>query len=318
MRKELWYAGAALVVGVALGGCSSSDNNVTGTGGSGTVTFAITDAPPSAADSITAAVFTISDIYLQKNDADSVSTSNRAYLRQNVNTTVNLLSLQDSLESLEQTATVPAGTYTQLRIVITGGYIQVKNADGSISTFATSGFTLPSGVTATGTLQMPSFSTSGLKVILPAGGITVTNGSVTNLVGDFDLRGSFGHAAGNSGMWVMTPVVRVVPQSSLGTLTVNVSVGTGVNLPTGVTLSGFSVQVTDAEGNTHTAPLVVATNGTASATFTNLIPSAGPFQVTLVGPTGVTFTGTPTLPIAGVTVSSGATTTETITISAAQ
>ncbi len=317
VRKEVWYAGLALAVGMALGGCSSSDNNVTGTGGSGTVSFALTDAPPSAADSIVAAVFTISDIYLQKTDADSVSASNRVFLRQNVSTTVNLVALQDSLETIEQNATVPAGTYSQLRIVITGGYIQVKNADGTISTFATPGFALPSGVTATGTLQMPSFATSGLKVVFLPGGLTVTNGSTMDLVGDFDLHGSFGHAAGNSGMWVMSPVVRVVTTNSLATLTVNVSLGSGVTLPTGVALSGFSVQVTDAEGNTHTAPLVVAANGTASATFTNLLPSEGPFQVTLVGPTGVTFTATPTLPVTSVSLSAGATTTETITIGSA-
>ena len=312
--KRIWYASVTLAAGLAVVGCSSSDS-VTGQG-SGTVSFSLTDAPPSAADSITAAVVTISDIYLQRTAADSVSASNRVFLRQNVNSTVNLLTLQDSLLSLVQGASVPAGTYTQLRIVITGGYIQVRNANGTSSTFATPGFTLPAGVTATGTLQMPSFGTSGLKVVFLPGGLTVTNGSSTDLVGDFDVHGSFGHPAGNSGMWVMSPVVRVVTHSSLSTLVVNVGLGTGVTLPTGVVLSGFKVQVTDAEGNVHTAPLVVATNGTASASFTNLIAGNGPYQLTLIAPSGLTIAATPALPITGVNLSTGATTTETIMLTA--
>lgn len=315
MKKALWYAGLALAVGLGLGGCSSSDNaGPTGLSGTGTVNLSLTDAP--ATDSVVAAVFTISDVYFQKTDADSVSASNRVFLRQSVNTTVNLVTLRDSLRALVTGAAVPSGTYSQLRIVITGGYIQVRNAAGTISTYATPGFALPSGVTATGTLQAPSFSTSGLKVILPGSGITITNGSVTDLVADFDLAQSLGHAAGNSGMWVLHPVIKIVNLSSLSTLTVNVALGTGVSLPTGVTLSGFTVQVRDASGNLFTAPLVV-TNGTASATFANLNPTNGPFQVTLVAPAGVSITtSTPTLPITGVSLTSGGTTTETITLSA--
>lgn len=312
MRKEVWYAGLALAVGMALGGCSSSDNTITGQG-SGTVNLSLTDAPPVAADSITAAVFTISDIYLQKNDADSVSASNRVFLRQNVNTTVNLLTLRDSLRALVTGATVPSGTYSQLRMVITGGYITVLNANGTTTTYASPGFTLPSGVTATGTLKLPSFGTSGLKVIAPTG-VTVTNGEVEDLVADFDLAQSVkGHVAGNSGMFILNPVVKLVNVSSLSTLTVNVGLGTGVSLPTGVVLTGFTVQATDASGNVYTAPLVV-TNGVASATFTNLMSSNGPFQVTLIAPTGVTFTTSAALPLTGVSLTAGGTTTETITL----
>ncbi len=119
MRNRLAFFGLALVLGAALTACSS--DNSTQASGTGRVSIALTDAP---ADSIVAAVVTITDIYLQPG-ADSLATANRVYLRQNVSTTVNLLQLRDSLASLTQSSVVPAGTYSQLRFVISGGYIQV-------------------------------------------------------------------------------------------------------------------------------------------------------------------------------------------------
>ncbi len=308
MRNGLATLGIALVLGAALAACSDSGTQVTQPNGTGRVSIALTDAP---SDSIVAAVVTITDIYLQPGN-DTLATANRVYLRQNVSTTVNLLSLRDSLASLTQNSTVPAGTYTQLRFVITGGYIQVKNADGSTSIYASSPTYagLPSGAQVTGQLKMPSFAQSGLKVILPGNGLTVTSGSTTSLVADFNVAQSFGHQAGASGMWVMTPVVTAVSASTTASLTVNVALGTGVTLPTGVALTAFQAQLTDAANNKRTAAL--GTNG--SVTFTNLLPSNGPYSLTLIAPTGVTIkTSTPALPIAGLNLASG-TNTQTITI----
>ncbi len=308
VRQGLVTLGMALLFGAALTACSDSGNAVLQPSGTGQVSIALTDAP---ADSIVAAVVTITDIYLQPG-TDSVTTANRVYLRQNVNTTVDLLMLRDSLASLTQNSTVPAGTYQQLRFVITGGYIQVRNADGSTSIFATPGYAgVPNGAQVNGELRMPSFAQSGLKVNLPGGGLDVTSGSTTSLVADFNVAQSFGHQAGASGMWVMTPVVNAVSASTTASLTVNVGLGTGVTLPTGVLLSNFQAQLTDASGNTHT----LALNGNGSATFANLIPANGPFSLTLIAPAGVTMkTSTPPLPITGLTLTSG-TNTQVITLS---
>src|SRR5512140_115199 len=130
------YGIAAVAVAVGLGACSNdSGTQVTNPNGSGKVSVLLTDAP---SDSITAAVVTITDIYLQGSASDSTSSSNRVYLRQNSKTTVNLLTLRDSMKSLVTAATVPAGTYSQLRVVISGAYIQVKNSSGGTSIYATS------------------------------------------------------------------------------------------------------------------------------------------------------------------------------------
>jgi hypothetical protein len=55
-------------------------------------------------------------------------------------------------------------------------------------------------------LQCPSCGQSGLKVKIPNGALELEEGENT-LVLDFDVAQSFGHQAGNSGQWVMHPVI---------------------------------------------------------------------------------------------------------------
>jgi len=57
-----------------------------------------------------------------------------------------------------------------------------------------------------GELQCPSCSQSGIKVKVPNDEIVAGEGSAA-LVLDFDVAQSFGHKAGNSGKWVMKPVI---------------------------------------------------------------------------------------------------------------
>jgi hypothetical protein len=62
------------------------------------------------------------------------------------------------------------------------------------------------GLEASGELQCPSCSQSGIKVKVPSDGMDVEEGSVA-MVLDFDVAQSFGHKAGKSGKWVMHPVI---------------------------------------------------------------------------------------------------------------
>ena len=296
MRNGLASWGIALIVSAALAACSGDGIRVTQPNGTGHVSIALTDAP---SDSIEAAVVTITDIYLQPG-SDSLATANRVYLRQNVSTTVDLLALRDTLASLVESSEVLAGHYAQLRFVISGAYIEVLNPDETTSIYATSNdyAGLPPGAQVTGTLRAPSFAQSGLKVVLPDSGLEVTDGSTTSLVADFDVAQSFGHAAGNSGQWVLTPVVHAVSASATASLAVTVGLGSSVSLPPALTLAAFDVELTDANGNSRTAPLQVNANGTASATFHTLIPGNGPFKLTLVAPAGFKVTSsTPALPV---------------------
>jgi hypothetical protein len=79
----------------------------------------------------------------------------------------------------------------------------------------------------TGDLQMPSFAQSGLKVNLPGDAITVEGDDQRILLVDFDVSKSFGHQAGNSGKWVMHPVITATDM-------------TQIPAPTGIALTGVT------------------------------------------------------------------------------
>lgn len=146
------------------------------------------------------AVVTIDQIYLQGGDSGRLVLRDEDY-------TVDLLTLADSVAGLVDGTAVPAGSYAGLHLVVSGGYLEVEEADGTTAIYAssTSYDGLPIGAVVAGTLTMPSFAQSGLKVQF-SGDLAVGEGEQHLLV-DFDVEQSFGRPAGQSGTWVMTPVI---------------------------------------------------------------------------------------------------------------
>jgi len=285
--------------GLALIGAACSDS--TGNATSGKITVLLTDAP----GDIKTAVVTISQIYLQ-GSSESDDASGRVILRDTPVTT-DLLTLASSTAELVKDATIPAGSYGQLRFVITGGYIEVENADGTTSIFASSPdyAGLPAGAVVNGSLKMPSFAQSGLKVSVP-GGITI-DGQQTVLLVDFDVSQSFGKEAG-TGKWVMSPVIKGTDLGNTGSLQVTLAKDAALTLPTiggtPVTLGQFKATVTATGGTPKQLALTDANNdGVFEADFKYL--PAGSYAVDFVAPAGITaFTTTPAHP-ATVTVASG-------------
>lgn len=144
----------ALVAAVGLMACGDG----TGTsGGSGHLSLLLKDAP----GDVVAAVVTITEINLQGGGGTTVLS--------NTAVTTNLLTLAADAETLLDNVVVPAGTYSQLRFVLSGAYIEVDNGDGTTSIYASAPDYpgLPPGATVAGDLQMPSMRQSGLKVTLP-------------------------------------------------------------------------------------------------------------------------------------------------------
>ena len=181
----------AVAAAFALAGCDSTNSS-----GSGRVTLQLTDAP----GDVLAAVVTVSAVRLQGDDG-SVGLLDTPF-------TTDLLDLAGTTAVLAEDVEVPNGRYREIRFVISGGYVEVDNGDGTSSFFASSPNYqgLPIGVTSPGQLQMPSFGSSGLKVKLPGNRLDIDDDDHVILV-DFDAAQSFGHVAGNSGKWVMHPVV---------------------------------------------------------------------------------------------------------------
>ena len=118
---------------------------------------------------------------------------------------IDLLTLASSTADLVRDIDVPAGTYTQLRLIVRAAIVETE--DGEF--FATDGAEHPADVAATGDLTCPSCERTGIKVKLPGGSLRLDDESRI-LVLDFDVSESFGRQVGRFGRWVMRPVIHSV------------------------------------------------------------------------------------------------------------
>lgn len=290
--RRIWTSLACLLA-AALPACD--DDNGSGPEGTTSVSLLLTDAP----GDVQAAVVTISEIYLQGGPDGRTTLLD-------VPVTVDLTDLANETVALLSDIDVKQGSYSELRFVISGAYLQVETATGS-EVFASSPNYdgLPAGVTVDGELQMPSLGSSGLKVKFDES-LDFTEEEQTLLV-DFDVSQSFGHEAGNSGRWVMHPVVSGAEVTAAATVTVTLNLGAGVSLPGGVLLSAFKAKV----GGEELAFTDANADGTFEAVFEFVLP--GTYAVTLVAPGGVTIGTNPSLPV-DVAVAEGAEITQAITL----
>ena len=268
-----------LALAASLGAC---DDDPTGDD-AGTISMLLTDAP----GDFSRAIVTIDRIELI-GDEDEDSAGAAIVLRDEPYTG-DLLELSNDVADLVQDQLVPGGEYHQVRFVISGGCIEVETEDGT-EVYASDGYTECGA--ADGDLQMPSFGSSGLKVTLPSG--FRVNGDDHILLLDFDVAQSFGHAAGNSGRWVMHPVIHATEIVTSASLAVAVTVADSVDLPGELSADSFSVQLGE-------EPPVAVVAGVANFNF--LLP--GTYSVDLVAPDSVTVVTDPALPLE-VVVGSGA------------
>jgi hypothetical protein len=115
---------------------------------------------------------------------------------------VNLLDLQDRNLLLSEGRAVEAGRYSQVRLIIGGGVLETVGGD----VYVQGDVEHPEGLPGTGTLHCPSCSQSGIKVQFSSG-LDLQEGA-NGLLLDFDVAQSFGRLAGQSGRWVMRPLVK--------------------------------------------------------------------------------------------------------------
>jgi len=287
---------AAGAVMLATAGCGDSPMATQ----NGRVSILLTDAP----GDFEKAVVTISQIYLQ-GDGGRLVLRDQPY-------TGDLLTLANSTAELVRNREVPTGSYQDLRFVVTGGYVEVENSGGGTSIYASSPdyAGLPAGARVDGTLQMPSFAQSGLKVKLPGDGPITVSAEQTILV-DFDVSRSFGRQAGNSGRWVMSPVLEATRFEATGSVVARVALASPAPaLPSvsgqPLTLGNLTAVLTNAAGSKETVALTDENgDGTFEARFRYLAP--GSFQLDLGGPAGVSLTTAETRPVVVPVTSNGET-----------
>lgn len=233
-----------LTAALALTNCGDDDNGPTSPAGDGSVTLKLTDAPGNLAH----AWVELSQIYLLGEGEDGAE----VVLMHGPSGLIDLLDLAGATADLVRDVPVPAGHYSQLRLVVEAAIIETE--DGRV--FATVGAEHPDGTTVTDHLQCPSCSQSGLKIKLPGGSIEIQK-EARILVIDFDVRESFGHEAGKSGKWIMHPVIHATELVSSGAIAGSIALAPGVTIPdcggTPRSLSIFVPQAEDDEGMIHSS-----------------------------------------------------------------
>jgi len=293
---------ASAVALAALAGCSENAGP-----GETELSIRLTD----AAGDIRAATVTISEIYLQGEGGRVVLLDEPV--------TTDLVTLANDTRDLVDGAIVPEGRYSELRFVITGGFVEVENEDGSTSIYSSSADYegLPGGAVVAGELQMPSLGASGLKVKFGGQDALDVEGEQQILLVDFDVAQSFGQAAGNSARWVMNPVIKGADLTVSGGLTAELILGQNVTLPSIAsdqqTLEDISAVLTNEDGSDETLALTGSGN-TASAEFRFLLP--GTYTLRFATPVGMTIVTDPATPRT-VTVDEGRNVTVTTTVTSA-
>ncbi len=181
---------AAIASACGGGGTSSSDN--------GTLRLALTDAPACGYDHV---YVTVQKVRVHKSSSAGDNEAGWSEVVLNPAQRVDLLSLTNgALADLGQTP-LPAGRYTQMRLVLAANDAGNPMANAIV----------PSGGSETA-LTTPSAAQSGLKMNV---GIDVAANQLADFVLDFDACKSF-VKLGSSDRFLLKPVIRVMPRVTTG------------------------------------------------------------------------------------------------------
>lgn len=192
------WAGAAAIAALMLSACGGS-----GSGGTGTLRVAITDAPACGYQAVN---ITIEKVRVHQSSSAGDNDGGWTDIVLSPARRVNLLELTNGvLEELGQTA-LPAGRYTQLRLVLAPN--AGTNPPANSLQFVGASSEVP--------LTTPSGQQSGLKLNV---NIDVQDGQLADVVLDFDACRSI-VPRGASGQYNLKPVIAVTPRVvTVGTVT---------------------------------------------------------------------------------------------------
>jgi hypothetical protein len=192
IRSKLTMAFAAAL----LAACGGGGGGGGGIGGTGTMHVSLTDAPSCGYDQVNV---TIDRVRVNQSSSAADADGGWSEIVLSPARRVDLLTLQNGvLEDLGQTQ-LPAGKYTQLRLVLAPNDTTNPLANSVV----------PTGGTETA-LTTPSGQQSGLKLNVD---IDVAADKIADVVLDFDACKSV-VKRGNSGQYNLKPVISVVPRLS--------------------------------------------------------------------------------------------------------
>jgi hypothetical protein len=235
----------ALLPLTALAGCAKSPSSPA----LGTMRIQMTDAPADY-DAVNLVITQVA-AHIEGSDADA--TSGWEILNADPRT-YDLLTLRDGVFTTIGMAQIPAGHYTQIRLML-----------GEGSNLVIGGVTYP--------LTVPSGMQTGLKLI---GSFDVPADGLVDVALDFDAARSI-HQTG-SGKYMLKPTVKVLPFSSAGAIS-------GIVLPAGTETAIYAIVAPDTLGTAVAAADGGFTVGRLPAGIYSLAlhPAAGYRDTTLAG-----------------------------------
>lgn len=264
-RMRVALAAALMLLLAACGGGGGGGGG--GDSGSGTLRVALTDNPACGYDEV---VVTVNEVRVHTADAPDNDPGWRS-IPVSPPRTVNLLDYTNgALLDLGQTL-VPAGTYTRLRLVLAANTGTLADRNWIVLSSAP-GVKVP--------LKTPSGQQSGLKVQTS---LAVQANGLTDVVIDFDACKSV-VMAGNSGQYLLKPVLRTLPRVETGVIgelsIATATAGASVSLQQGGEVRRATVA--DANGLFKLQPvepgeytLVVTAPGYATAAVRQVLVSSG-------------------------------------------
>jgi hypothetical protein len=126
---------------------------------------------------------------------------------------IELTALVGTAQPLVLDEEIEPGVYQQLRFVIGGAVLETSGGD----VYSKDGAEHPDGLATTGNLICPSCSQTGIKVVTGSTQLELGEGTHDVLL-DFDVSQSFGRQAGQSGNWVMRPVIHGIDMVAMGSI----------------------------------------------------------------------------------------------------
>lgn len=267
LKMPLAWA-AAMGTSVALVACGGGGGGASVGAGDGTLRVALTDAPACGYDHVWVSIDKIS---VNKSATASDTDGGWTDIALSAPIRVDLLSLTNGV--LQELGSTPlaAGRYSQIRLVLTSN--------------TGAGATVPNAIQPTGgavtALTTPSGQQSGLKL---QANFDVAPGQLADVVLDFDACKSIVRA-GNSGQYLLKPVISVLPRAVAG-----ITGYVATSMPLGSTTvsvqqdGGTTVRSTrpDATGlfsipylNTGTYTVVVTSEGHATAVVSSVPVGTG-------------------------------------------
>ncbi|HXD39918.1 MAG TPA: DUF4382 domain-containing protein [Ramlibacter sp.] len=257
----------ALGIAAMMAACGGGGGSAASTDGS--LRVALTDAPSCGFDHV---FVTVEQVRVHQSASAADSDAGWTDINITPARKIDLTTLTNGVLEELGTTTLPAGQYSQIRLVLS------SNASGT-TTFANS--VQPTGGTLTA-LTTPSAQQSGLKL---QAHFEVASGQTADLVLDFDACKSI-VSAGNSGKFILKPVISVLPRVVTGlqgfvTTTLSLSSTTVAAQQNGLTVRST---VPDSTGK-FTIPFLPA------GTYTLVITSDGHATGVITGvPAGTTTT----------------------------